>query len=237
MHRMVLVCAAVVIMVAPAVADAQFFFEDFDSYTPGSGIIGQGGWEGWAGNPGADAIVSALQSYTPPNSLQVALGADVVHQFAGVTNGVWYAKAWTYVPSGQVGEMWFILLNTYDGACANAGDCNWSVQVVLCQSGCTQTGVNPGLVTNFGGSDVSGVGTAPLILNQWVEVVAEVNLDANSYTVYYDGVPFDTQTWTVTGQQAIQAIDLYSSGSSDSYMDNIWLDTTIPVELQSFDVE
>ena len=32
-------------------------------------------------------------------------------------------------------------------------------------------------------------------------------------------------------------MDLFSNGSTESYMDNIWLDTNIPVELQSFDIE
>ena len=37
------------------------------------------------------------QSYSSPNSLVVAGGADIVHQFFGLTTGIWYAKAWTYV--------------------------------------------------------------------------------------------------------------------------------------------
>jgi hypothetical protein len=217
---------------------AQTFFDNFDSYAAGSGIIGQGGWQGWAGNPGANAFVSNTQSYTSPNSLGVSGSADVVQTWGGITNGLWYAKAWTYVPSTATGEMFFIILNIYDGACAGAGDCNWSVQVAMCRTGCTTTGVNPGSVTNLGGSDVPGVGSASLLTNQWVELIAEINLDANSYTVYYNGVPFDTQQYYgATGQQAIQCMDLFSNGSNESYMDNVWLDTNIPVELQSFDIE
>ncbi len=113
----------------------------------------------------------------------------------GITNGLWYAKAWTYVPSSASGEMFFILLNTYDGVCASGGPCNWSIQVAACRTGCVTTGVNPGSVTNLGGSDVAGGGSTSLLTDQWVELIAEINLDANTYTVYYNGVPFDTQQY------------------------------------------
>jgi len=31
-------------------------------------------------------------------------------------------------------------------------------------------------------------------------------------------------------------VDLFSNGSSESYMDHAWLDTTLPVEAMSFTV-
>ena len=220
-------------------AQAQTFFDNFDSYAAGSGIIGQGGWQGWAGGTSSNAFVSNAQSYSSPNSLGVSGAADVVQTWGGITSGLWYAKAWTYVPSTQTGEMWFIIMNTYDGVCNPQENCNWSVQVVACRTGCTTTGANPGAVTNLGTPDVPGGGSTALLTNQWVEVIAEINLDANTYTVYYNGVPFDTQQFYApgVGQQAIQCMDLFSNGSTESYMDNVWLDTNIPVELQTFDIE
>ena len=35
----------------------------------------------------------------------------------------------------------------------------------------------------------------------------------------------------------IQAIDLFSNASSNTFMDNVWLDPTLPVEGMSFTVE
>lgn len=238
MRRILLVCAVVAVVVGGAPAEAQVFFENFDSYAAGSNIAGQGGWETWGGAAAANTTVTNAQSYSSPNSLFVAGGADIVHQFGGITTGLWYGKAWTYVPSTQVGEMFFIMMNRYDGGTCAGTDCNWSIQVALCRSGCTTTGAVAGAVANLGGSDVAGTGTAPLITNQWVEVMAEINLDANTYSVYYDGVLFDGPLpWTQTGDINIANFDLYSNGSSESYMDNIWLDTNIPVELQTFDIE
>jgi hypothetical protein len=217
-------------LAVPGVVQGQFFFDNFDSYAAGSTIAGQGGWETWAGDPGANAMVSNAFSHSAPNSLAVSGTADIVHQFAGVTTGTWYAKVQTYVPSTQIGDLYFIILNRYDGACANAGDCDWSVQIRM-----TATA---GEVASEGGtSNPSSAAPLTLIMNQWVEILVEINLSANTYTAYYNGTLLDTLPWTVTGDINVAAFDLFSNGSTESYMDDVWLDTTIPVELQSFTVD
>jgi hypothetical protein len=221
----------------PGTVQAQFFSDNFDSYAAGSTIAGQGGWETWGGNPAANAPVVNNLSYTPPNSLGVSGSADIVHQFAGVTAGTWYAKAQTYVPSTQSGELYLVILNRYDGGACAGTACNWSVQLALCQSGCTSPGVNPGFATNLGGSDVAGTGATALITNQWVEVVVEINLTANQYSIWYNNVLLDILPWTQTGDINVAALDLFSNASTESYMDNVWLDTTVPVELQTFFAE
>jgi len=125
--------------------------------------------------------------------------------------------------------MYFIVLNLYDGACAAAGDCNWSIQVRFSAS--------EGVVENVGGSDNPRNVTMPIITNQWVELRAEIDLGANQATIYYGVYQLDTQSYNVSGVNAIAAFDLFSDGSTESYMDNVWLDTSIPVELQTFDIE
>lgn len=228
---------AAVAFALPATVQAQYFFDDFDGYVTGSTIAGQGGWETWGGNPSANATVVNSQSYSTPNSLAVQGAADIVHQFASLTTGTWYAKAQTYVPSTQSGELFFIILNRYDGGTCAGTDCNWSVQLAMCNTGCITTGVNPGAATNLGGSDIAGTGSTALLTNQWVEVLVQIDLDANQYSIWYNGIMLDTLGWTVSGDINIACFDLFSNGSTESYMDNVWLDTTIPVELQSFDIE
>jgi len=220
-------------VVLAGAAEAQFFSEKFEAYQAGSTIAGQGGWETWDNDPAANTTVSDALAFSAPNSLLVAGAADIVHQFTQVTAGTWYAKARVFVPSTQTGEVWFILLDTY---AAGPGADNWSVQVVMCVTGCTTAGAVPGSVANLGGSEVPGVGTAPLVTDQWVELRVEVNLAANQYSVFYDGALLDTQQWTVSGGLRIQAVNLFSNGSSQSYMDDIWLDTTVPVGLMGFTV-
>jgi hypothetical protein len=225
---------AVVSLVAAAPAEAQFFTDNFDTYATGSTIMGQGGWETWDTNPGANTTLSAIQSFTAPNALLVAGPADIVHRFTGVNSGTWHARAQVFIPSTSTGEAWFILLNQYAPA---ATDDNWSVQVVFCVTGCTTAGALPGMVVNLGGSDVAGTGVAPLITNQWVEVRASVNFATNSYSVFYNGVLLDTKQWQLTGTAQLQAMDLFSNGSTQAFMDNIWVDTTVPVELTTFTVQ
>jgi len=221
----VLGVVAAVACALPATVQAQFFFDNFDSYAAGSGIMGQGGWETWDNNPAANTTVSNAQSYSSPNSLLVAGPADIVHQFAGVTSGMWYAKAMTYVPSSQAGDMYFIVLNTY----VPSGTNNWSIQVRFSAS--------EGVVQNLGGTDNPRDVTLPIVTNQWVEVRAEIDLSGNQAVIYYGPNILDTQTYNVSGVNAVGAFDLFSDGSSESYMDNVWLDTSIPVELQTFDIE
>ena len=231
MRGLWVLAVALSLAVLPATVEAQFFSDNFDGYVTGSTIAGQGGWETWDNSPAADTIVTAAQAASAPNSLLVAGPADIVHQFVGVNSGLWHAKVMTYVPSTQTGSLFFIMLNTY----APLGPYNWSVQVALCVSACTGGGL-PGQVVNIGGTDFPGVGTAPLITNQWVEVRVDVDLTANQYTVFYNGVAFDTQPWTSTGLLEVQAFDLFSFSSNESYMDDVWLDTTVPVELMNFTV-
>jgi len=214
-------------------AQAQFY-DDFDGYATGSGIGGQGGWEPWDNDYQWDTIVTDAEALSAPNSLLVAGPADIVHEFTGVDSGTWYAIVQTYVPDGQEGEMFFILLNTYDhGSTTN----NWSVQLAMCDDACITPGVVPGYITSLGGTDIPGGGEAELILDQWVEVVVEIDFDGNEYAVFYDGVEFDRQGWTLGGVLALGAFDLYSNGSTVSYMDNVYLDVVIPVELMSFTAE
>lgn len=230
--RRKLSCLALVGVLATVsgVAEAQFFFDNFDSYAAGSTIAGQGGWETWGGDPGANTVVVNTFSASPPNSLGLSGTADIVHQFAGVNTGVWYLKAKFYIPSSQLGDLYFIALNRYDGTCAAAGACDWSMQVRM-------TASDGQVVSEGGSSNPSSASPLPLLTNQWAEIVAEINFTANTYSVYYNGTLLDTLPWFVTGDLNLAAINLFSSGSTESYGDDVWLDTTIPVELQRFTVE
>jgi len=226
--------ALALVAAAPSPASAQFFTDNFDAYVTGSTIAGQGGWETWDNNPAANSTLSNTQAFTTPNSLLVSGAADIVHQFTGVTSGLWYARTRIFVPSTQTGEAWFILLNRYAPLAANN---NWSVQLVSCVTGCTTQGAVPGMAVNLGGSGNPSTASTPLITNQWVDVIVEINITGNTYNLFYNNVLIDTKPWQVGGVAAVGAVDLFSNGSSPAFMDNVWLDTTVPVELTTFTVE
>jgi hypothetical protein len=137
----------------------------------------------------------------------------------------------------MTGDLYFIILDTYFHGCGAAGTCHWAVQLVMCNTGCGDNGL-PGLIHNYGGSDFPGGETLPLVIDDWAEIVVEVNLDASTYNAWYDGTQlvFDA-VWQQTGLNEIQAFDLFSDTNLEGYYDDVWLDTEIPVELMSFDIE
>ncbi len=230
---MIVVAVALVGAALPSAVEAQvsegaYFFEDFDDYTAGSGIMGQGGWDTWDSDPSVDAFVSNAQAFTSPNSLEIQGSQDVIHQFA-YNSGHWYVYAKVYVPSNQTGDLFFIILNRYGHG---APDNNWSVQV--------RFSVYDGLVTNVGGTDNPGTGTLPLVTGQWTYLEVDINLDTGMYSVYYQDQLLETMSWSISGDLAISAFDLFSDGDPGTlagYFDNIYLDTEVPVELTSFSVE
>ena len=225
--------AAAVWIVSALPAHAQFFSDSFDTYATGSTIAGQGGWETWDQVPSADTTVVSTQAFNPPNSLFVAVPADIVHQFAGLNSGTWFARTMTYVPSTQQGDMFLILMNTYVVGTHNNPD--WSAQIVLCTTNCT-SGI-PGMVFSVGGGEVGGGGSIPLINDAWVELRVQIDLTNNMYQAFYGGQQFESQQWTLTNPLTFQAVDLYSQGSTESYMDLAWVDTSAPVNLMMFSVE
>jgi hypothetical protein len=233
MRKLLFLAAAVCVAALPARVDAQFFTDSFDTYATNSTIAGQGGWETWDQNPAANTTVVSTQAFNPPNSLFVAGPADIVHQFVGLNSGTWFARAMVYIPSTQEGEAFFILLNTYLVGTHNNPD--WSAQVVFCNINCLGNGI-PGTVFSLGGGEVGGGGSLPLITDAWVEIRAQIDLTNNMYQLFYGGQLFETQQWTLTNPLTFQAVDLFSNGSTESYMDLAWVDTTAPVNLMMFSV-
>ncbi|MFN0060423.1 MAG: hypothetical protein ACKVX7_18355 [Planctomycetota bacterium] len=207
------VCLATVVGLALAtpVSGQVISSDNFDSYAVGSGIGGQGPWTTWDGSALADTTVSDVQSFSGDNSLLVAGAADIVQTFAALTSGFVIVSAMTYVPSTQTGEMYFILLNTY----ASGGPYNWSVQL--------QFSASTGLVADQGGSlgGPPGGTTMTLITDAWVPVRVEIDLDNNLHNIYYNNLPLRLGDIFSGAAIALGAMDLYSDGSSESYMDDI----------------
>ncbi|NQU25249.1 MAG: hypothetical protein HQ567_28525, partial [Candidatus Nealsonbacteria bacterium] len=121
MMRNVCAILAVVVMLAcggTAHAVAVNFFDDFDNYTAGADIIGQagppGGWAGWD-NADAGAPISNAVSFSGANSVLIsgANGTDLVHEFAGITRGLWEISAMQYIPAASTGNTFFIMMSQY----------------------------------------------------------------------------------------------------------------------------
>lgn len=211
MMRTIVLCLTLTAMLALPAGAVANWSDTFDAYAAGSSMHGQGGWKGWYNDPAATGYVSDMYAVSSPNSVQIVSTSDLVHEYSGYTSGQWVYTAWQYLPTDYSGSTYFILLNTYNDA---GSGLNWSVQVRFDSS--------IGMVESE-----AETAQLPLILGQWVEIRDEIDLDANTQSIYYGGQLLTTKSWTegMSGGGALNigAVDLYGNSASPVYYDNISL--------------
>ncbi len=204
------------ILIAFTAGAQTTWVDDFDSYAPGP-LAAQSDWDFWDSNPLYEAFVVAGPARSLPNSVEIQGNAsDVVAVLSGATTGFWTVSGWSFIPGNCTGEQWWILLNTYD---VPAGLFNWSVNIVL----------DPldGLVRDF-----DSAATLPLIFDQWVEVRAEIDLDNNLQTAYYNNQVLFTDSWTDHsgaggGELQIACLDLWGGLLGGPGTSGFWDDILI----------
>jgi uncharacterized membrane protein len=192
---------------------STYFSDDFDSYPTGAfpcvggGCAGPAGWSVWASGGEPGRIVSG-NAHSGTKALRVSPGTDVV-QTALLTSGQWTVTTQTYFPSTMPRPGYFIVMHAYNGVPAGATS-SWAIILRLDpQSGQVFDDVN--------GHYPYGppVAVAALVRDQWAEVRAEIDLDANTYDLYYAGERVITgRTYAPAGSSpagpAIACLDLYS---------------------------
>lgn len=185
--------------------------DDFESYTIGSNLHGQGGWSGWAGNPNVGALVSSAFAFGPSRSANIAGASDLVRAFSGATGGRWVFRLRQYIPSSSTGDSYIALLNRYPVPLV-AVDLRFSVR--------THADMGRGLII----ADDGRGETLPLLKDRWVEFRCEVDLAAGSVSEFYNGELLSTHPWhDGTGLNEIQALGLYAQSSGSVYYDNVSL--------------
>ncbi len=218
------------ILLSDSTSWSDFWRDPLDLYDVDTGLHGREGWKGWDNNPAADGFVTDSRAYSPYNSLAVAGPTDLVRPFNGFTSGRHVFTAWEYAPVdfqsycdpyGHCGS-YLILLNTYN----DGGPYNWSVQ--LHADSVTGAFIRDGQVPV----------SLPLITGEWVAVDVLIDLDADLYRVYYDGVELGTAaSWSAGiyggggGAVNIGALDLYANSSSPVYYDDLYLRPVFPGDL------
>jgi hypothetical protein len=207
--KMMLAWLSVLSLACGAVARAEVFKETFDTYAAGSQMHGQGAWKGWDNTPGAGALVSNGFSYNSPNSVNITGGSDLVHTWSGLTSSRYEFSAMQYIPSSSTGTTYFILLNKYN----DGGPYDWSVQVSF----------NLGTSTILDEQVPDPKPTMPLIKDQWVKIVADIDLDADKVDFYYNNTLLSTHTWTSGADSVleIKAVDLFANSAGPVYYDNV----------------
>jgi hypothetical protein len=228
-------CALCAIALTTA-ASAQWS-DNFDSYTAGTIVNGQGGWQQWDNVPNTTSLVSTAHARSGANSAGVfsqgsttALTSDLVHRFSGYTTGKWSLVAWSYIPGPNspqplVDTVYFLVLNTYN----DFGPYDWSIELDL--RGLSGTWLlYPGSFATV---------TGPLVYDQWVEVRADIDLTNNLCEVFYNGALLAPAfSWTGgyggggAGQLNIGCLDLYHdpgvTPTSGAYWDDVSLTPQCP---------
>ncbi|MHC5002216.1 MAG: AAA family ATPase [Planctomycetota bacterium] len=210
--------------------------EHFDGYVAGTGIYGQGGWTAWNDDPTLDTPVSAAVCRTDFNSLDVQVGADVLHELPPQDSGMWRFTTWQYIPSdyasppaGPPYGSSLILLSAYDPAGGHDPD-DRSVQMDFDS--------NDGMLKVYYGNGMNTV-NRPYSPDRWVELRAVVDLDNDWTRVYYDGSLVTEYSWTGgimgggLGVQNIAAVQLSAHGSTSIFYDDVRLERALhPQPLQ-----
>jgi hypothetical protein len=186
---------------------ASQFSDDFESYAAGAGLHGQGGWKGWNNSAGADAVISNLYASSGRQSVEIARDSDLVHEFS-LSGGKWVVTAMQYVPTGSYGVSYFILLATYN----DGGPNTWSVQ--------TEYDLEAGTILPW--NDL-GSG-ARIVYDRWVPIKVVIDLAANAYEEYYNGVQIASGVWDVSESGTLEAVDLFANAASPVYYDDVKID-------------
>jgi hypothetical protein len=189
------------------------WIDHFDTYTTGSEVIGQGGWEGWAGDNTVGALTSSAQARSASNSIDVLGDTDLVHQFTGYTSGTWTVTAWQYVPAAMTAQSYFIVLNTYPASSFG----HWSFQ--FCFDGAAN------LVRDDTDGTCGAASTTTLLRDQWVEIKVVIDLTADTQTAYYNGTQFFSGPWSThlgpEGTASLRAIDIFANGATSVFWDDL----------------
>lgn len=177
---------------------------------PEGPLVGNGGWEIWYSG-GVSGTVSSTRAHSGSTSLRNDNASDMVQRF-NIDGGHWIFSCWTYMPSdavsidGVTADGYLILMNQYETVD------NWSMQV--------RFGLMDGLVeSQFDGN------TLPLITDQWVEFVADIDLDADIMNLSYGGVALATGlSWAENvsggGLPQIRCTDFYDATVDSFYYDD-----------------
>ena len=208
------------VLLLGAPAGAQWM-DSFDTYSTGT-LTTQSSWELWDLTPGVDCDVTTAGAFTPANGVRVDNADDVIYDFVNEpggrpSSGTWIFSIKTYVPASASGTGFVIMLNEY----THNGPKNWSRQF--------RFDANAGTVKVDG---QGGGATANIKWDEWVTLMACINLDDDVVDVYYgasnllkDGSWKDGQSGG--GSSVIAVLDLYGGGGNgidEFYLDNPRLD-------------
>ncbi len=200
-----------------ATAQTILFEDNFDSYTPGSGVVAQNvSWAYWSAGTPSDAVVSSDFSSSGSNSVNVVgTSNDLVLPIGPFTSGKYDIKFKMYLPAGAGG--YFNTLHTWSG---NSTAYQWACDVFFDGNGVatwTTGGAQGGAVT---------VGT-----DTWFDVQVTADMDSDIGRIYLNGVVATEWQWSLNnangnaGANTLAALNFYGTNASNTngnyYIDDV----------------
>jgi hypothetical protein len=240
MKSVALSVLAGVVLLQSSHAQAIPWSDNFDSYPlnaflPDPAI--NSGWEEWDGVTSQSKtkikdVASGAAARSAPHSIWLRGSSDTIYQFNGngpggegpYTAGQWSLGGWIYKPVtttsfGFTVPTWMLMQDIYN----HNGPYDWSVDISF----------NP-LSGNWSAQTATTTYTGTCIFDQWVEVRADIDLDADSVELFYNGASMGpAYPWNGGnsgfggGANAIGALDLWANGAlaaqSRVYWDDMFL--------------
>ena len=181
MNKILLMISMIFSLSATVFAQAEVFFEDFESFIAGQQVACQDpvNWTTWSGLPcsAEDAYVSTNYAHSAPNSFVLAPANDFVKPLGDKTTGKWWISFWVYLPTGKDG--YFNTLNTFPATASG----HWGMEVYFDAGGA-------GRLLN--GATVNFTWTA----NTWQYCETIVDLDLDQAQFWFNGSMVAQWQWT-----------------------------------------
>lgn len=214
--------AAAQVIDPPCEIPGVILCDNIDAYVSGDEIGPQSSWwTTWSGTEGGgeDGQVSTDYAFSGTNSMKISEGGsnDVLLLLGNQTTGNFILDWWMYIPEGKTGYY-----NIQQSETAGLG---WNLELLF---GLSAVGVP----SSSGEGVISipfGAGEFIYPVDEWFKVEHKIDLDANTFEVYIDGVFAGSGAFTGN----IGSIDFYSvDANCRYYVDDVLFTDIINVTYQ-----
>ena len=191
-------------------AQTIIFSDNFDSYTPGNGIVQSNPtWSYWAAGTPSDASIDSSVSFSGNNSCRVSgTSTDIILPIGPFTAGTFYVDFKMLIPQGSTGG-YFNLLHVWN---ANSTTYEWAVDVFFDANGqCYITSGGTQNPTNF----IAPVG-------EWFDMQARVFLNEDLGVIYANGNEVISFPWSLNnadgtpGTLQLAALNFYGTNFANT---------------------
>jgi hypothetical protein len=201
---------ALLLSATTAHAQTVVFSDNFDSYTPGAGIVQSNpAWSYWAAATPSDALVDSSLSFSGDNSCRVnGTSVDLVLPIGPYTTGIYSIDFKMLLPQGSTGG-YFNLLHVWN---ANSTNYEWAVDVFFDADGsCYITSGGTQNPANF---------VAPI--GEWFDMQVQVFLNDDLGVIKANGNEILSFPWSIDnadgtpGTLQLAALNFYGTNFANT---------------------